>query len=115
MNPLYGIRFKVCCKTIACLQICLQSGQHRLKLPVTGEDYLTSKTRQTLEISGLAGFSEGTHKRAKNLFVLLLSGRPAVRIRSGVPFSPQTVMFAAFSCIESSVIDLRKSQGVLEN
>ena len=69
----------------ACLQICLQNSQHRLKLPVTGEGHPTSKSRQTLETSGFAGVQLGAHKTLKTWYAVLLSGRPRVRIASRVP------------------------------
>ena len=67
------------------LQICLQTVQQQLKPAKNKMTRLTGKTRQTLDTSGFAGDSQGTHKTAKNLFVLLLSGRPLVRIQFGVP------------------------------
>ena len=39
---------------VVCLQICLQSGQHRLKSPVTEKGYSTGKTRQSLMAEGIA-------------------------------------------------------------
>ena len=70
---------------MACLQICLQTGQHRLKPNSTGSNLLTIKTRLPLGTEGIAWYHQKSHKPLKTRYAVLLSDRPLVRIQFGVP------------------------------
>ena len=81
---------------MACLQICLQTGRHRLKPDSIGSNLLTIKTRLPLGTEGIAWYHQKSHKPLKTRYAVLLSSRPLVQVQFGVPRCRNFMNFGIF-------------------